>query len=147
MSIAKELIDRVDELTLESELSVMNSLSKVYAKQAYMISQCDNLDALDAVFTEADTPAADAQPAAAPAGSAKTGTAKKGLLRKMFEAVKKFFALIARGLKLIVKLLGNIFRLPGKNSFVDVIRWDAEAKKPIFRYVEDCEHCFYCQSV
>lgn len=116
MSIAKELIDRVDEVTLESELSVINSLSKVYAKQAYMISQCDNLDALDAVFTEADTPAADAQQAAAPAGSAKTGTAKKGLLRKMFEAVKKFFSLIARGLKLIVKLLGNIFRLPGKDK-------------------------------
>ena len=34
-----------------------------------------------------------------------------------------------------------------KASFVDVIRWDSEAKKPIFKYVEDCEHCFYCQSV
>ena len=34
-----------------------------------------------------------------------------------------------------------------KSCFVDVIRWDAEAKKPVFRYVEDCEHCFYCQSV
>ena len=34
-----------------------------------------------------------------------------------------------------------------KACFVDVIRWDSEAKKPIFKYVEDCEHCFYCQSV
>ncbi|MBR4057428.1 MAG: 4Fe-4S dicluster domain-containing protein, partial [Oscillospiraceae bacterium] len=34
-----------------------------------------------------------------------------------------------------------------KACFVDVIRWDAEAKKPVFKYVEDCEHCFYCQSV
>jgi len=34
-----------------------------------------------------------------------------------------------------------------KACFVDVIRWDEESKKPIFRYVEDCEHCFYCQSV
>lgn len=34
-----------------------------------------------------------------------------------------------------------------KACFVDVIRWDEEAKKPIFKYVEDCEHCFYCQSV
>ena len=34
-----------------------------------------------------------------------------------------------------------------KACFVDVIRWDAENKKPIFKYVEDCEHCFYCQSV
>jgi len=30
---------------------------------------------------------------------------------------------------------------------VDVIRWDAGAKKPVFQYVEDCEHCFYCESV
>ena len=34
-----------------------------------------------------------------------------------------------------------------KACFVDVIRWDAEAKKPVFKYVEDCEHCFYCMSV
>ena len=34
-----------------------------------------------------------------------------------------------------------------KSCFVDVIRWDSEAKKPVFKYVEDCEHCFYCQSV
>ncbi len=34
-----------------------------------------------------------------------------------------------------------------KACFVDVIRWNYEAKKPIFKYVEDCEHCFYCQSV
>ena len=33
-----------------------------------------------------------------------------------------------------------------KSCFVDVIRWDSEAKKPVFKYVEDCEHCFYCQS-
>lgn len=31
--------------------------------------------------------------------------------------------------------------------FVDVIRWDAEAKKPVFKYVEDCEHCNYCEIV
>ena len=34
-----------------------------------------------------------------------------------------------------------------KACFVDVIRWDEAAKKPVFKYVEDCEHCFYCQSV
>ena len=34
-----------------------------------------------------------------------------------------------------------------KACFVDVIRWDESAKKPIFKYVEDCEHCYYCQSV
>lgn len=34
-----------------------------------------------------------------------------------------------------------------KACFVDVIRWDAENRKPVFKYVEDCEHCFYCQSV
>ena len=34
-----------------------------------------------------------------------------------------------------------------KSCFVDVIRWDAEKKRPVFRYVEDCEHCFCCQSV
>ena len=34
-----------------------------------------------------------------------------------------------------------------KACFVDVIRWDADNKRPVFRYVEDCEHCFACQSV
>lgn len=34
-----------------------------------------------------------------------------------------------------------------KACFVDVIRWNEEKKQPDFRYVEDCEHCFYCQSV
>ena len=34
-----------------------------------------------------------------------------------------------------------------KACFVDVIRWDEEKKQPVFKYVEDCEHCFYCQSV
>lgn len=34
-----------------------------------------------------------------------------------------------------------------KACFVDVIRWDAEHKKPVFKYVEDCEHCFCCMSV
>ncbi|NLL38036.1 MAG: 4Fe-4S dicluster domain-containing protein [Clostridiales bacterium] len=34
-----------------------------------------------------------------------------------------------------------------KACFVDVIRWDAENRRPIFKYVEDCEHCFYCESV
>ncbi len=34
-----------------------------------------------------------------------------------------------------------------KGCFVDVIRWDAEKKKPVFKYVEDCEHCFICQSL
>ena len=32
-----------------------------------------------------------------------------------------------------------------KACFVDVIRWDAEAKRPVFQYVEDCEHCNYCE--
>ena len=34
-----------------------------------------------------------------------------------------------------------------KSCFVDVIRWDAEAKRPIFKYVEDCEHCFLCMAL
>ena len=34
-----------------------------------------------------------------------------------------------------------------KACFVDVIRWDEENKRPVFKYVSDCEHCFYCQSV
>ena len=32
-----------------------------------------------------------------------------------------------------------------KACFVDVIRWDAEKRRPIFKYVEDCEHCNYCE--
>lgn len=32
-----------------------------------------------------------------------------------------------------------------KACFVDVIRWDVEKRRPIFKYVEDCEHCNYCE--
>lgn len=32
-----------------------------------------------------------------------------------------------------------------KACFVDVIRWDEENKKPVFKYVEDCEHCNLCE--
>ncbi|NLM46053.1 MAG: 4Fe-4S dicluster domain-containing protein [Firmicutes bacterium] len=32
-----------------------------------------------------------------------------------------------------------------KACFVDVIRWDEEKKQPVFQYVEDCEHCFWCE--
>ena len=34
-----------------------------------------------------------------------------------------------------------------KACFVDVIRWDEEKKRPVFKYVDDCEHCFYCAAV
>lgn len=34
-----------------------------------------------------------------------------------------------------------------KACFVDVIRWDEESKKPVFKYMEDCEHCNYCEVV
>jgi len=34
-----------------------------------------------------------------------------------------------------------------KACFVDVIRWNEEKKQPVFRYVEDCEHCNYCEAV
>ena len=34
-----------------------------------------------------------------------------------------------------------------KSCFVDVIRWDAEKKQPVFKYVEDCEHCFLCMAL
>lgn len=34
-----------------------------------------------------------------------------------------------------------------KACFVDVIRWDEENRKPIFKYVEDCEHCNYCEII
>ena len=30
-----------------------------------------------------------------------------------------------------------------KSCFVDVIRWDAANRKPVFQYVVDCYHCFY----
>ncbi len=32
-----------------------------------------------------------------------------------------------------------------KACFVDVIRWNAETKRPVFQYEEDCEHCNYCE--
>ncbi len=34
-----------------------------------------------------------------------------------------------------------------KACFVGVITWDAEKKQPVFKYVQDCEHCCYCQIV
>ena len=40
-----------------------------------------------------------------------------------------------------------VFKYVEDCEFVDVIRWDAEAKKPVFKYVEDCEHCFLCMAL
>lgn len=34
-----------------------------------------------------------------------------------------------------------------KACFIDVIRWDTEKKQPTFPYMEDCEHCNYCEVV
>lgn len=34
-----------------------------------------------------------------------------------------------------------------KACFVDVIHWDEEKKRPVFKYVEDCEHCNYCEII
>lgn len=34
-----------------------------------------------------------------------------------------------------------------KSCFIDVIRWDEENKKPVFKYIEDCVHCNYCEVV
>jgi len=34
-----------------------------------------------------------------------------------------------------------------KACFVDVIRWDDETNRPVFKYISDCEHCFYCEAV
>jgi len=41
----------------------------------------------------------------------------------------------------------NGCKLCYKACFVDVIRWDEGRKRPDFKYVEDCERCFYCASV
>ncbi|MCF0229641.1 MAG: 4Fe-4S binding protein [Parasporobacterium sp.] len=29
--------------------------------------------------------------------------------------------------------------------FIDVIQWDAENKRPVFKYMNECEHCNYCE--
>ena len=34
-----------------------------------------------------------------------------------------------------------------KACFIDVIRCDAEKKQPIFKYVDECAHCRYCQAM
>lgn len=34
-----------------------------------------------------------------------------------------------------------------KSCFVDVIRWDEDANKPIAAYPKDCAHCFYCEAL
>lgn len=41
----------------------------------------------------------------------------------------------------------NGCKLCYKACFVDVIRWDAKSKQPLFKYVEDCEHCNYCEII
>ena len=32
-----------------------------------------------------------------------------------------------------------------KACFIDVIKWDAEAKKPVIAYPEECVQCMYCE--
>lgn len=33
-----------------------------------------------------------------------------------------------------------------KACFIDVIRWDDEARSPIIAYPQDCVGCMYCQA-
>ena len=106
------LIDAIDDLTMESEIAVIGSLGRVYAKQAQMLLQCEDLDALDAVFSEADTPV---EPQA-DANANKPTPAKSGGLRKMIEAVKKFLALVARCIKVVINAIANIFRRKGRGK-------------------------------
>ena len=32
-----------------------------------------------------------------------------------------------------------------KACFIDVIKWDAAAKKPVIAYPEECVQCMYCE--
>ena len=32
-----------------------------------------------------------------------------------------------------------------KACFIDVIKWDDEAKKPVIAYPEECVQCMYCE--
>lgn len=32
-----------------------------------------------------------------------------------------------------------------ESCFMDVIRWDEKAKKPIAAYPEDCQWCLFCE--
>ncbi len=32
-----------------------------------------------------------------------------------------------------------------KACFIDVIKWDAQTKKPIIAYPEECVQCMYCE--
>lgn len=29
--------------------------------------------------------------------------------------------------------------------FIDIIKWDAEAKKPVIAYPQECVQCMYCE--
>lgn len=46
---------------------------------------------------------------------------------------------------IINRELCNGCKICFKSCFVDVIKWDAEAKKPLEAYPEDCVQCMYCE--
>lgn len=46
---------------------------------------------------------------------------------------------------IINRELCNSCKICFKSCFVDVIKWDEEAKKPVEAYPEDCVQCLYCE--
>lgn len=46
---------------------------------------------------------------------------------------------------IINRELCNGCKLCFKSCFVDVIKWDESAKKPVEAYPEDCVQCLYCE--
>lgn len=32
-----------------------------------------------------------------------------------------------------------------KACFIDIIKWDEKAKKPVIAYPDECVHCMYCE--
>jgi len=47
---------------------------------------------------------------------------------------------------IINKEICNGCKLCFKSCFVDVIKWDAEVKRPVVAYPEDCVQCMVCEA-
>ena len=126
-----ESIELINESVIESETNVMNSMLEYYDKQSQIIEYCDDLETLNefdiiqefVFFQEADTEGAkddsDTEDETKATSDAKTDDQtkdndkkdkkkkKSNILKKIWNAIKKFFGMIVKHIKKIFNYFRN----------------------------------------
>lgn len=98
-----ESIELINESVIESEVNVMNSMVDYYDKQSQIIEYCDDIDSLNELFfQEADDPSKEENK-----DDKKKDGKSSNILKKIWNAIKKFFGMIIKHIKKIINSFRN----------------------------------------